>query len=122
VLSFLGKRISKIYSYFPAVEPDITFKKKYDLTEFGVPGEIIHTPGHTAGSSSLIIGNRAFVGDSLFNMMRKIYPPFANNESLLLKSWEKLLDLDVDWYYPAHGKRLSREVVEKEYNRRLKVT
>ena len=119
VLSFLGKHISKNYSHFPSVEPDITFIMDFDLTEFGISGKLIHTPGHTAGSSSLIIGNHAFVGDCLFNMMRKTYPPFANDERTLLKSWEKLLGINTEWYYPAHGKRLHKEDVKREYARRL---
>jgi glyoxylase-like metal-dependent hydrolase (beta-lactamase superfamily II) len=121
VLSFVGKHISKNYSHFPSVEPDITFNMDFDLAAFGISGKLIHTPGHTAGSSSLIIQDHAFVGDCLFNMMRKIYPPFANDEKSLLKSWEKLLQLNIEWYYPAHGKRLHKEDVRKEYARRIQL-
>ena len=90
VISFFGKKIKKPFHVFEAVEPDITFNDKFDLSEFGIQGQIIHTPGHTSGSSSLIIENIAFVGDTVFNIMSFIYPPFANDEDALLKSWKKL--------------------------------
>jgi glyoxylase-like metal-dependent hydrolase (beta-lactamase superfamily II) len=119
VISFMGKRISKLYNVFQPVEPDIIFNNNLDLSIFGIEGKIIHTPGHTSGSSSLIVENKAFVGDCLFNIMHKIYPPFANDEDELLKSWKKLLEQDADLYYPAHGKRLKKEVILKEYQKRM---
>jgi len=113
IISFMGNRVSKLYNKFQPVAPDITFNKELDLSDFGVNGKIIHTPGHTSGSASLIIEDKAFVGDCLFNVMHSIYPPFANEKDVLLLSWKKLLDQDVEWYYPAHGKRLRKEELRK---------
>jgi glyoxylase-like metal-dependent hydrolase (beta-lactamase superfamily II) len=118
VISFMGKRVSKLYNKFQPVAPDIIFDDELELSPFGIEGKIIHTPGHTSGSSSLIIENNAFVGDSLFNIMHKIYPPFANDETALLESWKKLLKQDADWYYPAHGKRLRQKQIRKEFEKR----
>ena len=117
VISFFGKKIKKPFHVFEPVEPDITFNEKFDLAEFGIQGQIIHTPGHTSGSSSLIIENMAFVGDTVFNIMSFIYPTFANDENTLLMSWKKLLNQDVDTYYPAHGKPLSKDKLLKEYKK-----
>jgi len=117
IISFFGKRINKPFHVFEQVEPDITFNDKFDLAEFGIQGQIIHTPGHTSGSSSLIIENVAFVGDTVFNIRSFIYPPFANNEDELLKSWGKLLDQDVKIYYPAHGKPVSKDKLLREYKK-----
>jgi glyoxylase-like metal-dependent hydrolase (beta-lactamase superfamily II) len=119
VISFMGKRVAKHYNVFQQVEPDIIFNIDLDLNIFGIEGKIIHTPGHTSGSSSLIIENNAFVGDCLFNIMHKTYPPFANDENELLKSWKKLLEQNADLYYPAHGKRLKKEVLLREFHKRL---
>ncbi|MCB2207813.1 MAG: MBL fold metallo-hydrolase [Bacteroidetes bacterium] len=119
VISFMGKRVSKLYNVFQPVEPDIVFGNVLDLNMLGVNGRIIHTPGHTSGSSSLIFENNAFVGDSLFNIMHKIYPPFANDEAALLESWKKLLKQNAELYYPAHGKRLKKEVLLKAYKERM---
>lgn len=119
VISFMGKRVSKLYNVFQPVEPDIVFDNDLDLSMFGINGKIIHTPGHTSGSSTLIIENNAFVGDCLFNIMHKTYPPFANDEDELLKSWKKLLEQNAKVYYPAHGKRLKKEILLKEYQERI---
>jgi len=36
----------------------------YSLHEFGIPGSIIHTPGHSPGSVSVLLETgEAFVGD-----------------------------------------------------------
>ena len=44
------------------VTPDHVIKDKQDLQEFGLPGYVLHTPGHTPGSTSLIVDGRlAFV-------------------------------------------------------------
>ncbi len=93
---------------FNHVEPDIVFDNKLDLSNFGINGKIIHTPGHTSGSSSLIIENNAFVGDSLFNIMHKIYPPFANDEVALLESWKKLLDHECRMVLPGTWKAAAK--------------
>lgn len=105
----LGRINEKSRSLFKAVVPDITFNNSFNLDQFGIDGTIIHSPGHTEGSSSLIIDKYAFVGDTMFNIMGKIYPPFANNQDQLIISWAKLLKLNKYFYYPAHGKRISIE-------------
>ena len=117
VISFFGKKIKKPFHVFEPVEPDITFNDTFELSELGIQGQIIHTPGHTSGSSSLVIENMAFVGDTVFNIRSFIYPPFANDEDALLKSWRKLLDQDVEIYYTAHGKPLSKDKLLKEYKK-----
>jgi|AntAceMinimDraft_8_1070364.scaffolds.fasta_scaffold00580_3 glyoxylase-like metal-dependent hydrolase (beta-lactamase superfamily II) len=103
----MGRINEKSRSAFKAVVPDITFNNILDLKQFDFEGTIIHTPGHTLGSSSLIIDHVAFVGDTMFNIMGKIYPPFANDQDQLIHSWGKLIEFDKKFYYPAHGKRIT---------------
>jgi len=51
---------------FPAVTPDIVFTHMEDLAEFNIPAKLLHTPGHTEGSISLIFDNGdAIIGDVL---------------------------------------------------------
>lgn len=107
------KYTSKQFTAFEAVEPDILFNDYMDLSSFSFDARIINTPGHTIGSSSLIFGKRVLVGDTLFNMFGVKYPLFANDEPLLKQSWIQVLELDVDYYYPAHGKRISKEELHK---------
>ncbi len=121
LISYIGRKgpgIEKAIARYDAVSPGIVFDKKLDLNDLGFNGYIIHTPGHTEGSSSLIIGDKAFVGDAMFNFRGMIFPGFANDEQGVTNSWKKLLAPDVKWFYPAHGKRVSRERLAMEVEKR----
>jgi len=119
-ISGLGRLLGKAYTSFPPVEPDVLFESTFSLEPFGVEAKIISTPGHTIGSSCLVIENVVFAGDTLFYIQGKVFPPFANDTNLLLKSWGLLLNENVEWYYPAHGKRLSKNTLLKEFQKRVK--
>ena len=115
----LGRKMAKqAYSAFPAIEADELFDTHFNLQSFGFDAEIIHTPGHTAGSSILVADRKAIVGDTVFHVMGFKYPFFANDEEILGRSWQKLLDLDVDYYYPAHGKRIQKAEFEKAFRKK----
>ncbi len=66
---------------------------------------IIHTPGHTPGSICIVLGNKIFSGDTLFQMSVGRTDLPGGNHSLLIKSIkEKLFTLDGDFdVYPGHG-------------------
>jgi len=104
---------------FEPVEPDIEIDESFDLEEFGLDGKVVHTPGHTEGSLSVILGNgNCIVGDTLFNVLpRSVYPPFANNESRLEESWRKISEYDCRRYYPGHGRVINRDKFEKSFKR-----
>lgn len=93
---------------YPPVKPDITFENKLSLKQHGFDAEIRHIPGHTIGSSGLVVGDKAIIGDCMFNMQGMIYPGFADDEEELAKTWQMILDWDVNWFYPSHGKRFSK--------------
>ncbi len=116
VMISAGKLMGKTFSGFPKVTPSITFDDEFYTEELlGINCKIIHTPGHTLGSSTLIIDNIAFVGDTVFNIWNnRMYPIFADDEILLKKSWKKLLSENVQFIYPAHGKRLDHRTLYKE--------
>ncbi|NOX85329.1 MAG: MBL fold metallo-hydrolase [Chlorobi bacterium] len=117
VISYVGRKgpgLEKALARYDPVDPEIVFDDTLDLKEIGFDGIIIHTPGHTEGSSSLILGDHAFVGDTMFNFKGIIFPGFANDEEMVGESWKKLLTPDVEQYYPAHGKKINRERLVKE--------
>lgn len=105
----LKSSIERRIGEYPSADADIQFNQSLSLIEFGFDAEIIHTPGHTEGSSCLILGNNAIVGDCMFNLNGNLYPGFADNEEELKASWRKLLNLEIKWFYPAHGKRFNKE-------------
>ncbi len=111
----LGNKYTPSLAYYTPVKADITFSKQLSLQKFGIEGSIIATPGHTSGSSSIIINNRyCFVGDCLFNLFPwTIKPPFGNDMEALKKSWEKLYNSGCEYFFPAHGFPVSRKKLAK---------
>ena len=96
------------------VVPTIIVEGEFDLSCFGVQGKIIPTPGHTAGSVSVILDSGdAFVGDAATNMpglnRRSVFPPFADDPAALFLSWEKLLETGAETFRPAHGAPFDRK-------------
>jgi glyoxylase-like metal-dependent hydrolase (beta-lactamase superfamily II) len=47
-----------------------------------------------------------------------VYPPFANDENELIKSWEKLLATGCSVFYPGHGKPFSRDKFRKSFEKK----
>ena len=117
IMSAIGRALNKWVGRYTPVAPDIAISKRFDLKPFGVDGYVLPTPGHTAGSLSVIIeGRHAIVGDTLFNIFkRSVYPPYANDQEILLKSWKKLLETGCEHFYPGHGKPFTRERLQKTY-------
>lgn len=118
LINFIGKRIQNRYKYEPA-HFDFLVDEKFDLNEFGFNAYILHTPGHSPGSISIIIDNElAIVGDAMFGVFKwSIFPPFANNTQLMIESWGKLLETDCSTYLPGHGSEISLNLVKKQYGK-----
>ncbi len=89
------------------------------LEDYGIPGKIIHTPGHSSGSSTVLLDTgEAFVGDLAMNKlplrMSPGLPIFAEDLSVVVNSWKKLIQLGASTIYPAHGKPFPIELIKKE--------
>ncbi len=119
LLSFLGRKLYPSLAAYEAVAADILIEDRYEISEFGAGTYILPTPGHTNGSVSLIMDNKhAFVGDSMFGIMREsIFPPFANDISRLMRSWQILADTGCQTFYPGHGRSISRERFENNFRK-----
>jgi ribonuclease/clavin/mitogillin len=81
--------------------PDIilTDGNRPQLAALGVQGEIIHTPGHSNDSYSLVLDDgAAFVGDLT-------WPALADEDraATVRASWQALLDRGARTIYPGHG-------------------
>ena len=121
----LMKIAAKTFFSSAGFEPcsyDLLVDDSCDLKDLGFKGSIIHTPGHTSGSLSVIIDDEvAMVGDTLFGIFRwSVFPPFAEDTDLLLKSWGKLLQTNCSVFLPSHGTADSRSLVQQDYNERLR--
>jgi glyoxylase-like metal-dependent hydrolase (beta-lactamase superfamily II) len=104
----------------PPAKVDIALEDDgFALNEFGIPGEVVYTPGHTMGSVSVLLENGdTIVGDlamsAKFMRLSPGLPIFAEDVSLVKPSWKKLLDLGAKTIYPAHGKPFSAEVFHRQ--------
>lgn len=103
------------------VKADIVFTERYDLTKFCGNTYIIHTPGHSTGSSSVVIDNEiALVGDTMGGVLGFVFPAWGNNVDAIIFSWQKLLETGCHTFHPSHGFPVSRKTLEKEYEKRVR--
>lgn len=69
-------------------------------------GKVLLTPGHTADSISLKIGDKIFCGDAAMNgfpSLRRI-TIWIEDKPAFEESWKVLRDEQAEFIYPAHGK------------------
>lgn len=120
MMKFLTKWLAPHIRFKPC-QYDITVDSVFDLNDFGFNAYILHTPGHTSGSMSVIIDDEiALVGDTMFGVFpRSVFPPYANDVRQMINSWGKLLDTKCSVFIPSHGSADSRSLVQRDYNNRI---
>jgi len=103
--------------HFPPVKADIVIGDEgLSLAEFGMRGRVIHTPGHSMGSVSILLDTgEAFVGDlgasgAPFGDSPRL-PPAAEDPQQVVTSWKRLLDLGAKTIYPGHGRPFPAEAI-----------
>lgn len=82
------------------------------LKGIGVDGAVLHTPGHTSDSISVLLSDgRAFVGDAAMNFLRWTgvghRPIYVEDINTVYESWRKLRQRGARVIYPSHGKPFS---------------
>jgi glyoxylase-like metal-dependent hydrolase (beta-lactamase superfamily II) len=109
---------------FPPVEPDLLIEEGYSLAEFGIPATVLHTPGHTPGSISILFEDgRAIAGDLMmggslggaFHPLDPGYHYFAEDLTELRRSIRKLLDRGAKTIYLGHGGPLDAVRVRERF-------
>jgi len=114
-----GLKLYTSYMHIPTFEVDIVAgDDEISLAEYGIPGKVVYTPGHSWGSVSVLLdGGQVFVGDLAMNMFpmrfRPGLPIFGDDIQIVKKSWQKLLVMGAKTVYPAHGKPFPVEILNK---------
>jgi len=120
-----GRIFAKIMAVFlplvhvPATNVDVVLgDEEVSLAEYGIPGRIIPTPGHSIGSVSVLLETGdAFVGDLAMNAfplrLSPGLPIFAEDLQEVKKSWHLLLAKGAKTVYPAHGKPFSADAIRR---------
>jgi glyoxylase-like metal-dependent hydrolase (beta-lactamase superfamily II) len=126
VLSAVFQGVARKRIKFAAVSPHLIIDNEFDLERYGVQGKVMMTPGHTAGSISVILeSGEAFVGDTCFNVFSfprsSVFPPYADNLQLLYESWKILLDSKAKLFLPGHGKPFTREKLAMSLQKRKRL-
>jgi hydroxyacylglutathione hydrolase len=119
IINYIAPFLSNMFNY-EGCSTDTLVDNRFDLTELGFNAYVLHTPGHSPGSQSLIIEDEiALTGDAMFGIFSgSIFPPFADNEDEMIKSWGKLLETNCNIFLPSHGTSNSRILVMKEFEKR----
>ena len=114
-ISSTGNRRFSSKGTFRGFSPDITITGRRLLVEYGVPVTVLPTPGHTAGSLSVLTAaGDAFVGDTCFHLLPwTVVPPFADDPAALRRSWECLLGENATTFYPGHGSPFGRDILKR---------
>lgn len=117
-MKLFKNKAQPMFRYAPA-KPDIIVGESFDLGIFGFNARIIHTPGHTKGSISVIADEEAaFTGDNMVGVSeRSIFPPFGDDIPGIFRSWKTLLDTGCRIFIPVHGRPRERSVLERHYAR-----
>ncbi len=103
-----------------AVEPDIVIDSEVSLADYGVAGKIILIPGHTMGSLGVMLDDRSIlIGDLIFGGLLRPkapgFPYFCEDVPALMKSIQKVLDLNPSIMYAAHGGPFTPEAVKRKF-------
>lgn len=106
-------------AFIEEVKKHIIITDTFDLRPLGFNGYILHTPGHTIGSISIILNNEyAIVGDTMFGVIKgSLLPPYAIDVEMLMESWKKLLDTGCRIFLTGHGLVNTYQCVKRTYER-----
>ena len=104
----LGKKLLPLAEYLwppEPTDPDLAVEDGDTFEELGIDARVIHTPGHTPGSSSLMVnGELLFVGDLISSrpwlFVQRYY---ASDWEAIPSSVERIIQSGVAWIFPGHG-------------------
>lgn len=118
MINSLNGKLPSWAQYEPC-PPDILVEGKYSLTDLGFESYLLPTPGHSPGSTSLILDNEiAITGDALFGIFPvSVFPPFADDVKQLILSWELLLGTGASIFLPSHGQSRKSSTLKLQYEK-----
>ena len=100
---------------YEGIKPDILMEEEFDLAEYGLPGKVIHTPGHSPSSVSIMLDNgEALIGD----MVREEKPGkiglgmFYEDKGTLLESLEKVAAFEPRIIYLSHSTHIDNSTLK----------
>lgn len=125
-----GRIMARVFNHgtFNRFQPDLFVEDGMRLDSFGIAGQIVHTPGHTPGSISLLLDSgEAIVGDLLMGgylggAIRPQVPNdhyFSDDFAATKRSLARILGFKLQTLYVGHGGPLAVERVRIRWPERL---
>ena len=92
--------------------------EEFSLESYGIRGKVLHTPGHSLGSMSVVLDTGdAFVGDLAMTgdprRPKPGVPMYAEDRGAVKSSWQLLLEHGAQRIHPSHGKPFSADVLAR---------
>ncbi len=109
-----------LHPHLPKIKVDMVLDDNgMSLAEYGIPGKVVYTPGHSQGHSSILLDSGdAIVGDMAMNdwylRLTPGLPVLADDIKQVVQSWKKILPMGIKRVYPAHGMDFPVEVMQRE--------
>lgn len=115
-LAAMLRVISPMMHASPAPVDLVLGDEGLSLEPYGIPGTVLHTPGHSPGSVSLLLDSgQAFVGDLVMNGLPMRFGPglplLADDVEVVRQSVRLLLDRGAERIYPAHGRPFAADAL-----------
>ena len=98
------------------VIPDIVFEDELILDDFGIPGKIVHSLGHSPGSCSIILENgETLIGDLIREKKPGVIDTglFYNEQEQIFESLRKISTYNPKIIYLSHGTTLNGEELSR---------
>ncbi|MCC6300712.1 MAG: MBL fold metallo-hydrolase [Anaerolineales bacterium] len=117
-MSALARGVLKIN--LPPVKVDVILDDQgLALDQYGIPGNVVYTPGHSMGHVSVLLDSgEGFIGDMAMNdwylRLTPGLPILADDINLVVDSWKKILPMGIRRVYPAHGRDFPIAVMQNE--------
>lgn len=111
-------RLATAIVSYPRTTVDLVLgDDEFFLSDYGIDGSVLYTPGHSSDSVSLLLSTgEAFVGDLAMNgLPMRIgagIPIFADDVGVVRESWRMLIDMGAKVFYPAHGKPFAADMLK----------
>jgi glyoxylase-like metal-dependent hydrolase (beta-lactamase superfamily II) len=119
ILALIAKSLVMPMIKVPPTKVDVSLGNEgLSLSQFGIPGRVLYTPGHSSGSVSVLLDSgEAFVGDLAMNTfplrLSPGLPILAEDPDAVIASWQMLLEAGAREVYPAHGKPFPADVIRR---------
>lgn len=118
MMAWSAKRI--LNPHLPPLKVDTVISDAgMSLKEYGIPGEVVYTPGHSQGHVSILLETGdALIGDMAMNdwylRLTPGLPVLADDINMVVESWKKILPLGIKRVHPAHGGVFDVSIMQKE--------